>query len=272
MNVAKNLPFGTTGIKQVDFITGIQKKFNLVIYPNKVRPREFIVEEFNKWYNQGEIKDFNKYINLDKKIEFIPANNLAVNKLNFGDTLDGDYVSQQFSKENNREYGKSYYVDTENFFSQGELNVKTTFASSPLIYLAGTGLSGSVSSKVAQFKGRADATGTTTFVGTTTSIQHFTTTIVSTNTTAFAGESTFDCDPGDCVSFTNYQVNAGDLIRFSSGGNYSVAWTFSKVTDSGTTVLDSGTASGGATFDYNVTTSDISSTILQFIAEATGTE
>jgi hypothetical protein len=272
MDIAANMPFGTTGIKQVDFITGIQKKFNLVIYPNKTKPREFIVEEFNKWYNQGEIKDFNKYINLDKKIEFIPANNLAVNKLNFGDTLDGDYVSQQFSKEANREYGKSYFVDTENFFSQGTFEVKTTFASSPLVYLAGTGLSGSVGNKTGQFRARSESTSETTFVGTTTSISHFTTPVVSTNAVAFPGGTSVDCDPGDCVSYVNYIVNAGDRISFSSGGNLSVAWTFSKVTDSGTTVLDSGTAPGGATFEYNVTTGDVSSTILQFIAQATGTE
>ena len=74
----------------------------------------------------------------------IPANNLAVNKLNFGDTLDQDYISQQFSKAANREYGKTYYVDTTNFYSQGEFNVKTTFASDPLVRIAGTGLSGSV--------------------------------------------------------------------------------------------------------------------------------
>jgi hypothetical protein len=64
--------------------------------------------------------------------------------LNFGDTLDGDYISQQFVKGANREYGKSYYVDTTNFFSQGEFNVKTTFASDPLLRIPGTGLSGSV--------------------------------------------------------------------------------------------------------------------------------
>jgi hypothetical protein len=100
------MPFGTTGIKLIDFITSLQKKFNLVIYPNKIKPREFIVETINTWYKTGEIRDFNKYINLDKPLSFTPANNLAVNKLNFGDTLDGDYVSQQFSKETNREFGK----------------------------------------------------------------------------------------------------------------------------------------------------------------------
>ncbi len=144
MDIPSNMPYGTNGIKQIDFITGLQKKFNLVIYPNKTKTNEFIIETFNNWYNRGEIKDFNKYINLDEKIEVIPANNLAVNELNFGDTLDQDYISQQFSKEANREYGKTYYTDTTNFFSQGKFEVKTTFASDPLIKIAGTGLSGSV--------------------------------------------------------------------------------------------------------------------------------
>ena len=144
MDIPSNMPFGTNGIKQIDFIIGLQKKFNLVIYPNKTKANEFIIESFNNWYNKGQRWDFNQYINLDEKIEVIPANNLAVNQLNFGDTLDQDYLSQQFSKAANREYGKIYYTDTTNFFSQGKFDVKTTFASTPLIRIAGTGLSGSV--------------------------------------------------------------------------------------------------------------------------------
>jgi hypothetical protein len=101
--------------------------------------------------------DFNKYINLDNTIEVIPANNLAVNELNFGDTLDGDYISQQFSKLANREYGKSYYVDTQNFFSQGTFNVKTGLASSPISYLAGTGVSGSQDLNLGYFVSVSDA-------------------------------------------------------------------------------------------------------------------
>ena len=145
MDIPSNMPYGTSGIKQIDFITGLQKKFNLVIYPNKTKSNEFIIETFNNWYKKGQVKDFNRYINLDEKIEVIPANNLAVNQLNFGDTLDQDYLSQQFSKEANREYAKTYYTDTTNFFSQGKFEVKTTFASTPLVRIAGTGLSGSVS-------------------------------------------------------------------------------------------------------------------------------
>jgi hypothetical protein len=144
MDIPSNMPFGTTGIKLVDFIKGIQKKFNLVIYPDKGNNNNMIVETFNNWYNTGQIKDFNKYLNLNKAIDVVPANNLAVNKLNFGDTLDTDYISQQFGKAANREYGKQYYVDNQNYFSQGEFEVKTTFASDPLIRISGTGLSGSV--------------------------------------------------------------------------------------------------------------------------------
>jgi hypothetical protein len=143
MRIAPNLPYGENGIKQIDFIKGLQKKFNLIIYPSKTKPRHFVVQTFNNWYKQGEIKSFNNFIDLNKKIEVIPANNLAVRNLNFGDRLGKDYLAQQFDKEVNREFGKVEYVDTQNFFSQGTLDVETTFSSSPLRYLQGTGVSGS---------------------------------------------------------------------------------------------------------------------------------
>ena len=144
MNIPLNMPFGTSGIKQIDFITSIQKKFNLVIYPNKNKRNEFIIETFNNWYKSGQIKNFNKFVNLNEKLEVIPANNLAVNELNFGDRLDQDYISQQFSKAANREFGKAYYTDLQNFFSQGKFEVKTSVSQTPLLQIAGTGVSGSV--------------------------------------------------------------------------------------------------------------------------------
>jgi hypothetical protein len=144
IDIPTNMPYGTNGIKLIDFIKGVQKKFNLVIYPNKTKPNQMIVDEFNSWYKKGARKDFNKYINLNDPIEVVPANNLAVNQLEFGDTLDQDYISQQFSKAANRPFGQTFYNDTQNYFSQGKLEVRTTFASTPLLQIAGTGLSGSV--------------------------------------------------------------------------------------------------------------------------------
>jgi hypothetical protein len=138
------MPYGESGIKLVDYIKGLQKKFNLVIYPDNTKQNHFIIETFNNWYDRGEVVSFDSYINLDEPIEVIPANNLAVNKLEFGDKLGNDYIAQQFQKENVREFGKTYYTDTENFFSQGNFKVETTFSVTPLSQIPGTGLSGSV--------------------------------------------------------------------------------------------------------------------------------
>lgn len=143
IDIPSNMPFGETGIKLVDFIKSVQKKFNLVFYPNNTKDGQFICETFDVWYKRGGVKDFNKYIDLNQKIEVIPANNLAVNKLTFGDKLDTDYLSQQFSKKNNRPYGDAFYLDNTNYFSQGEFKVTSEFASTPLGYIDGTGQSGS---------------------------------------------------------------------------------------------------------------------------------
>lgn len=145
MNMQLNMPYGQTGIKLVDFIKSLQKKFNLVIYPDRTKLNQFIIEPFNYWYNKGKVKNFDKYIDLNQAIEVIPANNLAVNKLEFGDKLGGDYLTQQFQKENIREYGKTYYVDTQNLYSQGDFKVETAFEVSPLTKVPNSGASGSAS-------------------------------------------------------------------------------------------------------------------------------
>ena len=143
VDIQENMPYANNGIKQIDFIKALQKKFNLIIYPSKAKPKHFVIETFNNWYKKGKVRNFDRYINLDGKIEVTPANNLAVNKLEFGGKLDNDLLSQNFNKQNNREYGKSVYIDTQNFFSQGEFKIEAADASSPLRYVAGTGITGS---------------------------------------------------------------------------------------------------------------------------------
>jgi hypothetical protein len=151
-DVPYNMPRGTSGIKLIDFVKGIQRKFNLVIYPDKTNLNNLIIEEFNDWYKQGSILNINPYVDLNQGLEVIPANSLSVNKLSFGDRQDSDYVSSQFRSKNGREYGRAFYTDTTNDFSSGEYNVTTTFASAPISYLNGTGLSGSVAGQTVDVK------------------------------------------------------------------------------------------------------------------------
>ena len=142
MNVPLNMPFATKGITTLSWLQGIQKKYNLQIYPSKTKPRHFIIKQFNEWYKEGRTVSFDRYIDLNKKIKVTPANNLGVKNLEFGDTLDLDFISQNFNRTNNREYSKTYYTDTTNFFSQGSFKVETTFSSSPLRYIGGSGAIG----------------------------------------------------------------------------------------------------------------------------------
>jgi hypothetical protein len=268
MNIANNMPFGTSGIKLIDFITSIQKKYNLVIYPNQTKNREFIVETFNNWYNKGQVRDFNKYINLNEKISAIPANNLAVNELNFGDTLDGDYISQQFSKAENREYGKSYYVDTENFFSQGKFEVKTRFASTPLGYLANTGTSGSASQGVIGFNVIASAvTDISTFAQAQGIITLGTEDLADATATA-SGPSSSDTaySPLPAGSYFLKAVNAGDTIVFTfSGGGTNHDYRFVRNRDGVFTDLDFGSTST-ATFNYTIDVLDVNAGFCYFSA------
>lgn len=272
MNIAKNMPFGTTGIKLIDFITSIQKKYNLVIYPNNTKQREFIVETFNNWYTKGEIRDFNKYINLNEKIAAIPANNLAVNQLNFGDTLDGDYVSQQFSKAENREFGKTYYVDTENFFSQGNFEVQTKLASTPLIYLSGTGTSGSAQGSDFQFRSTATATTIGSFSATavaniklgTQFLTQASAFVFSTNTTSTVNNPS--------TGFFTTALQTGDVITFEAqgGGATNFDYTFIKDLDGVQTNLAVGTST--TTFNYTIQAADVAAGVKTFFCVVQNTD
>lgn len=272
MNIAKNMPFGTTGIKLIDFITSLQKKYNLVIYPNQTKNREFIVETFNNWYKKGEVRDFNRYINLNDKISAIPANNLAVNVLNFGDTLDGDYVSQQFSKAANREYGKSYYVDTENFFSQGEFEVKSKFASTPLVYLQGTGTSGSAQSSVFQFRSIATATTIGSFSATAVANIKLATQFLTQASAFVFSTNTTSTVTNPSTGFYVQPLELGNVITFEAqgGGATNFDYTFIKDLDGVQTILNSGTTT--TTFNYTITGVDVAATVATFLCVVQNTD
>ena len=272
MNIAQNMPFGTTGIKLIDFITSVQKKYNLVIYPNQTKNREFIVETFNNWYTKGEVKDFNRYINLNEKIAAIPANNLAVNELNYGDTLDGDYLSQQFSKAENREYGKSYYVDTENFFSQGTFEVKSKFASTPLGYLSGTGTSGSAQSSVFQFRSVASATTIDSFSATAVAnIKLGTQFLTQASAFVFSTNSTSTVN-NPSTGFFVTTLELGNVITFEAqgGGATNFDYTFIRDLDGVQTNLATGTST--ATFNYTIQAADLAATVATFLCVVQNTD
>ena len=145
MKIPLNMPYGKNGITCLDFVKGLQKKYNLIIQPSKTKPNHFEIETFNTWYKQGSVLDITPFVDDSKDFNVTPASVLAVNELEFTDTKDDDYLAKLFNEQNNRSYGASYYKDDQNQFSEGKLEVKTTFGVSPLRWVEGSGTqSGSV--------------------------------------------------------------------------------------------------------------------------------
>ena len=151
MQIPQNMPYGENGVTCLDFLKGIQKKYNLVIYPSKKDASLIIIEPFVNWYNKGEVVDLTDMIRTDKPFTVIPANNLAVNELEFGDSTGKDYFSKLFTEQNNRTYGTSYFIDSDNQFSQGKIDVKTTLSSSPLRYINGSGGTGGTTPPITSY-------------------------------------------------------------------------------------------------------------------------
>ena len=135
MNIPLNMPYNKNGVTCLDFVKGLQKKYNLIITPSKTIPNHFEIETFNNWYKQGSVLDITSFVDESKPFSVTPANVLAVNELEFTDTKNDDYLAKFFSEQNNRDFGASYYKDDQNQFSEGKLEVKTTFGVSPLRYV-----------------------------------------------------------------------------------------------------------------------------------------
>lgn len=139
MEIPQNMPYGENGITCLDFIKALQKKFNLIITPDRQNYNNFKIETFNDWYKGGTVRDLTQFIRTDRNISVVPANTLAVNELEFSDTVGKDYLARNFQDFENRPYGGSFYFDNENRFSQGKVDIKPITSASPLRYIPGTG-------------------------------------------------------------------------------------------------------------------------------------
>jgi hypothetical protein len=147
-------------------------------------------------------------------------------------------------------------------------NVKTGFASSPIIYLAGTGTSGSTNINQAGFRAG-------TIVQTQSSPSGFAQTFLQVQTTYVAiaavgvgspFTSEFDFDP-NILGYNNRSVTIGSDVIFTSGASGTTNQTAQliRVNDSGSVDLYSGSAN--TIYTYTLTAADMSSSVLNFIAQ-----
>ena len=128
------MEFNAPDMKQIDFITSIQKMFNLAFVPDRTLPNTLRIEPLVEYIGSGNTLDWTEKLDLSKDITYYPTTDLQKSKFTFTYTEDSDYYNSVY-KDNGRIYG-SYEVTENDFevineFSTGEEKVELAFAPTP---------------------------------------------------------------------------------------------------------------------------------------------
>jgi len=128
------MEFNAPDMKQIDFITSIQKMFNLAFVPDRTLPNTLRIEPLVEYIGSGNTLDWTEKLDLSKDITYYPTTDLQKSKFTFTYTEDGDYYNSVY-KNLGHIYG-SYEVTENDFevineFATGEEKVELAFAPTP---------------------------------------------------------------------------------------------------------------------------------------------
>jgi len=128
------MEYNAPDMKQIDFITSIQKMFNLVFVADKTLPNTLRIEPMVEYIASGNTLDWSHKLDLSKDITYYPTTDLQKAKFTFTYSEDGDYFNSLY-KDNGRIYGRYEVTENDfeviNEFATGEEKVELAFASTP---------------------------------------------------------------------------------------------------------------------------------------------
>jgi hypothetical protein len=128
------MEFNAPDMKQIDFITSIQKMFNLVFVADKTLPNTLKIEPMVEYIASGNTLDWSNKLDLSKDIMYSPTTDLQKAKFSFTYTSDSDFFNSVYT-DNGRTYGRYEVTESDfeviNEFATGEEKVELAFASTP---------------------------------------------------------------------------------------------------------------------------------------------
>jgi hypothetical protein len=116
-----------TNIKQIDILSSIAKKFNLVIIPDPDVPNQMIIEPYDYYIGSGSIYDWTDKLSFDSGFTVQPALNFIESELILTDQEDGDEANKTFKDRNKLIYGENRVYNPTDFKSQTK-KIDTIFA------------------------------------------------------------------------------------------------------------------------------------------------
>ena len=128
------MEYNAPDMKQIDFITSIQKMFNLAFVPDRTLPNTLRIEPLVEYIGSGNTLDWTSKLDLSKDIAYYPTVDMQKAKFTFTYTEDSDYFNSVY-KDNGRIYGRYEITENDfeviNEFATGEEKVELAFASTP---------------------------------------------------------------------------------------------------------------------------------------------
>ncbi len=103
------LEFPENDYKQIDFITSINKMFNLVVVPNPDAPDRLIVEPIVDYIGKGVVLDWTTKVDYAQTQSLIPTTSFVNGTLEFQFKKDQDYANDDFFKQANRVFGSDLF-------------------------------------------------------------------------------------------------------------------------------------------------------------------
>jgi hypothetical protein len=124
LDTARNMP----KMRQIDFLMGLQKCFNLVFIPDRVNPKKIYIEPFNDYMATGDKKDWTNKIDLGMDINVTPTTDLQKKRYVWTHSEGEDLVNVTFKNSTSRVYGQHEILDPANDFATGEEIIESGFA------------------------------------------------------------------------------------------------------------------------------------------------
>ena len=125
-------------MKQIDFLFGLQRMFNLVFIPDKNIADRYHIEPYADYVTAGAKKDWTNKIDLDKDVQITPTTDLQSRSYEWNMSAGKDFLGQQVLTQLDRIYGRFRVTDPSNDFAVGKKEVKSPFASYTISNVPGT--------------------------------------------------------------------------------------------------------------------------------------
>lgn len=140
-----DIEFPPNDYSQIDFLTSVNKYFNLIVVPNPDYPKKLIIEPIVDYVGSGEVLDWTTKVDNGSVQNLYPTSSLLNGTLHFEFKLDQDYANQDFKGQANRIFGTDKfqlgldYKDTItkfDFLFSSPVDITVSNAFVPLITLS----------------------------------------------------------------------------------------------------------------------------------------